>query len=134
MCLLKVKFSELEMCLDVSVGVCTCTEPFQGPDCSIDGGKPPSNVKTELNCNGFCKNVVITGEGFFESDAMQCEFTKIEVSGAVVTCLCSMSLAELVYWQFISPLGIFSLINKFQEKRENKLCYIFIMITPILKI
>ena len=74
------------MCSGVSIGVCTCNTPFRGPDCSIDGGKPPSIVKTELNCNGFCQNVVLTGEGFFESDAMQCEFTKIEVSEAVVTC------------------------------------------------
>ena len=84
MCLLKVEFSELEICLGVSVGVCTCTEPFQGPDCSIDGRKPLSIVKNELTCNGFCQTVVITGEGFFESDAMQCEFTKIEVSEAHV--------------------------------------------------
>ena len=67
----------------MSVGVCTCDAPFQGPDCSIDGGKPPSNVTNQLNCKGFCKTVVITGEGFFESDAMQCEFTTIEVSAAV---------------------------------------------------
>ena len=65
----------------MSVGVCRCDAPFQGPDCSIDGGKPPSILKYQLQCNGFCKTVVITGEGFFESDAMQCEFTKIEVSG-----------------------------------------------------
>ena len=73
------------MCLCVCIGVCTCNTPFRGPDCSIDGGKPPSIVKNELNCNGFCKKVVITGERFFESDALQCEFTKIEVSGVVVT-------------------------------------------------
>ena len=85
------------MCLGVSVGVCTCNAPFRGPDCSIDGGKPPSIVKSDLNCDGFCRKVVITGEGFFESDAMQCEFTKIEVSGVVVACLYIMSMAVLLY-------------------------------------
>ena len=80
----------------MSVGVCTCNAPFRGPDCSIDGGKPPSNVKTELNCNGLCKTVVITGEGFFESDAMQCEFTKIEVSGVLETCLSSVSSGRYI--------------------------------------
>ena len=80
------------MCLGVFIGVCTCDTPFQGPDCSIDGGKPPSNVKTELNCNGFCNKVVIIGEGFFETDAMQCEFTKIEVSGVVVSIVYHVAL------------------------------------------
>ena len=93
-------FHDIETYLGVSVGVCTCNAPFQGPDCSIDGGKPPSNVKTELNCNGFCKKVVITGEGFFETDAMQCEFTKIEVSRAVVFVLVLLCL----YTGSLSPL------------------------------
>ena len=66
-------------------GICICNAPFRGPDCSIDGRKPPSILKTELNCNGFCQNVIITGDGFFKSDAMQCEFTDIEVSGVVKT-------------------------------------------------
>ena len=92
------------MCRCVFIGVCTCNAPFRGPDCSIDGGKPPSIVKTELNCNGFCQNVVLTGEGFFPSDALQCQFTKIEVSGA------AMSLVVLVYWQFISSF-IFPLVK-----------------------
>ena len=77
----------------MSTGVCTCNAPFRGPDCSIDGGKPPSIVKTQLDCNGSCQKVVITGEGFFESDAMQCEFTKIEVSGTVVTCFYTIRVA-----------------------------------------
>ena len=82
MCLLKIK--SVVKWKRVSTGVCTCNAPFRGPDCSIDGGKPPSIVKTEMICKGICQKVVITGEGFFESDAMQCEFTKIEVSRAVV--------------------------------------------------
>ena len=85
--------------------MCTCNAPFRGPDCSIDGGKPPSIVKTELNCNGFCQKVVITGEGFFESDAMQCEFTKIEVSKTVVTCLLhTIRVALSLNWKFFMPL------------------------------
>ena len=88
----------------MSTGVCTCDAPFRGPDCSIDGGKPPSIVKSEMICSGICQKVVITGEGFFECDARQCEFTKIEVSGAVVTCLCAMRVA-LSYWKFTFPLG-----------------------------
>ena len=78
---------EIGTCIfPVSEGVCTCNEPFRGPDCSIDSTKPPSIVKNELTCNGFCQKVIITGDGFFKSDDMQCEFTDIEVSGAVVTC------------------------------------------------
>ena len=69
----------------MSEGICACNTPFRGPDCSIDSRRPPSIVKTELNCNGYCQKVTITGGGFFKSDAMQCEFTDIEVSGAVVT-------------------------------------------------
>ena len=82
----------------VSEGVCTCNEPFRGPDCSIDGKIPPLIVKTELNCNEFCQTVIITGGGFFKSDAMHCEFSDIEVSGAVVTCLYTMSITLSVYW------------------------------------
>ena len=100
------------MSLGVSIGVCTCNTPFRGPDCSIDGGKPPSILKTELKCNGFCQKVVITGEGFFETDAMQCEFTKIEVSGTVIIWLHATDVAVLVYRQFISPMVIFPLIKK----------------------
>ena len=96
---------EIESCRCVSIGVCTCNAPFRGPDCSIDSGKPPTIVKTELNCNGFCQNVVLTGEGFFPTDTMQCQFTKIEVSGA------AMNLVVLVYWQFISSF-IFPLVKK----------------------
>ncbi|KAK2181012.1 hypothetical protein NP493_415g00031 [Ridgeia piscesae] len=41
-------------------------------------------------CSGICQKVVITGEGFFECDARQCEFTKTEHlkaprSNAVIT-------------------------------------------------
>ena len=86
----------------VSKGVCTCNEPFGGPDCSIDGRNPPSIVTTELKCDGFCRTVIITGDGFFKSDAMQCEFTDIEVSGAVVTYLYTRSITLSVYWQFVS--------------------------------
>ena len=84
---IKTNRNEIGSCIFyVSEGVCTCNEPFRGPDCSIDSRKPPSIVKTELTCNGVCQKVIITGEGFFKSDAMQCELTDIEVSGAVVTC------------------------------------------------
>ena len=86
----------------MSAGICTCNAQFRGPYCSIDGRKPPSILKTEMNCNGFCQNVIITGDGFFKSDAMQCEFTDIEVSGVVVTCLYTRSITLSVYWQFVS--------------------------------
>jgi hypothetical protein len=51
---------------------------------------------------------VLTGEGFFPSDALQCQFTKIEVSGA------AMSLVMLAYWQLISSFT-FPLVNKLNK-------------------
>jgi len=87
----------------VSAGVCTCNEPFRGPDCSIDSTKPPSIVKTELTCNGFCQNVIITGDGFFKSNAMQSEFTDIEVSDEVVTYLYTMRIILCI--SVYTPLG-----------------------------
>ena len=111
------------MCLDMLKGVCTCEAPFRGPDCSIDGGKPLSIVKTEMICNGICQNVVITGEGFFESDAMQCEFTKIEVSNAVVTCLHTIKVALSFYWKFIISLGTFALVNKLKQYESCELLF-----------
>jgi len=85
------------MYLGVSKGACMCYAPFRGPDCSIDGRIPPSILKNELTCNGFCQNVIITGDGFFKTDVMQCDFTDIEVSGAVVTCLYTMNITLSVY-------------------------------------
>ena len=87
----------------MSTGVCTCNAPFRGPDCSIDGGKPPSVVKTEMICNGNCQKVVITGDGFFETDAMKCEFTKIEVSRAIVTCFYTIRFPLSLYGKFTFP-------------------------------
>jgi len=59
-----------------------CYVPFTGTDCSIDGSKPPTNVKTEMTCNGYCQNAIITGEGFSFHMNSKCEYTEIEVSGA----------------------------------------------------
>ena len=107
----------------MSTGVCTCNASFRGPDCSIDDGKPPSIVKTEMICNGICQKVVITGEGFFESNAMQCEFTKIEVSGAVVTCLYTIRVALTLYWKFIILLVIYPLVNIFKQYQRSELVF-----------
>ena len=63
-----------------SAGICSCEAQFRGSDCSIPAGQAPGILQPQLTCNGFCKTVVVVGSGFFESDSMQCEFTKIEVS------------------------------------------------------
>ena len=83
------------MCIGVSVGVCTCNAPFQGPDCSIDGSKPPKMAYSRAHFLGLHPNIVLSGSGFFKSDALECELTGVEVSSHVcipLLCQCTGKL------------------------------------------
>ena len=69
-----------------------------------------------------------TGEEVFESDAMQCEFTKIEVSRAVVTCFYTIRVGLSLYCKFPFPPGIFPLGNVLKKliEKNSKLWVNFI--------